>query len=363
MVTLFGRAWERTDLLRLVGDVGQIGGARPMVLDDGPERGVRAIDVRTGTGFDFMVLPDRGLDLFRAGYQGASLAWHSPTGPVAPAFFEPEGLGWLRGFQGGLLVTCGLTYAGPPNKDQGKDLGLHGRASFTPAYDVGVTQEWDGDDFRIEIRGKIREAAVFGEHVVLTRRIRTALGWNRLLIEDEVENLGHTPSPHMMLYHVNAGFPVVSPSSELLSPTAEAKPRDAEAEKERDKWSKFLPPTAGFAERVYFHQLRKGPDGKTVVAVVNRGFQGGRGIGYALRFAREQFPCFTEWKMMGQGLYVVGTEPGNVNPVARETLRKEGRLPMIAPGERKKYDLEFQVLTGAEEIQSVEKEIQSLQEK
>ena len=42
MVTLFGRAWDRTDLLRLVGDVRQVGGARAVVLDDGPERGVRA---------------------------------------------------------------------------------------------------------------------------------------------------------------------------------------------------------------------------------------------------------------------------------------------------------------------------------
>ena len=145
MVTLFGRAWDRTDLLRLVGDVRQVGGARSVVLDDGPERGVRAIDVATGTGLSFSILPDRGLDVFRADFQGASLAWISPTGPVAPAFFEPEGLGWLRGFYGGLLVTCGLTYAGPPNKD-GKDLGLHGRASYTPAYDVGITQEWDGDE-------------------------------------------------------------------------------------------------------------------------------------------------------------------------------------------------------------------------
>jgi len=363
VVTLFGRAWERTDLLRLVGDIRQIGGARPVVLDDGPERGVRAIDVSTGTGFSFQVLPERGLDIFRADHQGASLAWISPTGPVAPAFFEPEGLGWLRGFYGGLMVTCGLTYAGPPHKDQGRELGLHGRASYTPAYDVGVTQEWDGDEYRIEIRGKIKEAAVFGEHVVLTRRIRTALGWNRWTLEDEVENLGHERAPHMLLYHVNAGFPVVTPSSELLSPSAEARPRDAEAEKEKDKWNRFLPPTAGFAERCYFHQLRHGQDGKTAIAVVNRGFQGGRGIGYALRFPKAQLPCFTEWKMMGQGTYVVGTEPGNVNPEPREKLRKEGRLPTLAPGEKRRYELEFQVLSSAEEIQAVEKEIQSLQEK
>lgn len=360
MVTLFGRTWDRTDLLRLVGDIRQVGGARATVLDDGPERGVRAIEVTTGTGFGFTVLPDRGLDIFRAEFQGASLAWLSPTGPVAPAFFEPEGFGWLRGFYGGLMVTCGLTTAGPPNKDQGKELGLHGRASYSPAFDVGVTQEWDGDEFRIAIRGKIREATVFGEHVVLTRTIRTALGWNRWTLEDEVENLGHEPAPHMMLYHVNAGFPVVSPASELLSPSIEARPRDPEAEKERDKYARFLPPTAGFAERVYFHTLRKGPDGRTAIAMVNRGFLGGRGIGYALRYPKSQFPCFTEWKMMAQGTYVVGTEPGNVHPEAREKLRREGRLPFLAPGEKKRYELEFQVLSSPGEIQSVESEIQSL---
>ena len=52
-----------------------------------------------------------------------------------------------------------------------------------------------------------------------------------------------------------------------------------------------------------------------------------------------------------------------MNPEPREKLRKEGRLPMIAPGEKKRYELEFQVLGSAEEIQAVEKEIQSLQEK
>lgn len=362
MATLYGRSWERGELLRHVGDLRQIAGAQSTVLSDGPERGVRAIEVRTGSGLVFWALPDRGLDLFRAEYQGAPLAWLSPTGPVAPAFHEPSGLGWLRGFYGGLMNTCGLTYAGPPNQDQGKDLGLHGRASYTPAADVGVSQDWEGHEYRIEIRGKIKEAAVFGEHLVLSRKIRTSLGSNRWTVEDVVENLGHEPAPHMMLYHVNAGFPVVTPDSELLCSTRDPRPRDAEAQKEKDQWARFLPPTPGFAERVYFHKLRKAPDGRTTIAMVNRAFQGGRGIGYALRFPLAQFPCFTEWKMMGEGTYVVGTEPGNVHPEARETLRREKRLPMIAPGEKKRYDLEFQVLGSAEDIQAVEREIQSLQE-
>ena len=71
-------------------------------------------------------------------------------------------------------------------------------------------------------------------------------------------------------------------------------------------------------------------------------------------------PSFVEWKMMGQGLYVVGTEPGNVNPEPREKLRREGRLPMLQPGEKKTYEIEFAALGSAEEIQSVEQEIKAL---
>jgi hypothetical protein len=353
---LYGKNWDRATLLRYVGSIRQIGGATPSVLQEGPERGVRTIEVRTGTGFSFSILPDRGLDIFTAEFRGASLCWHSSTGLIAPQFFEPEGLGWLRGFYGGMVVTCGLTYAGPPTKDQGKDLGLHGRASFTPAYEVGITEGWVGDDYKIEIRGKIRETTVFGEHVVLTRKIRTALGENRFWIEDEVENLGYDETPHMLLYHVNGGFPLVDETAEMLSPSIEARPRDAEAQIEKEKWSTFLPPTVGFNERAYFHRLKAGADGKTTVALVNRRI----GLGYALRYPLSQMPCLCEWKMMGAGTYVVGTEPGNVYPEARDLLRKEGRLPTLKPGEKRRYDIEFAALTSVDEIQRVEKEVRAL---
>jgi hypothetical protein len=334
----------------------QIGGATPSVLQEGPERGVRAIDVKTGTGFSFTVLPDRGLDIGAAEFRGASLCWHSPTGVTSPHSFEPEGFGWLRGFYGGMLVTCGLTYAGPPNDDQGKKLGIHGRASYSPAYEVGIAEGWVGDEYGIEIRGKIREAAVFGEHVVLTRSIRTSLGENRFRLTDEVENLGFDETPHMLIYHINAGFPLVDENAEMLAPSIEARPRDAEAQKEADRWASCRRPEAGFQERCYFHKVRAGQDGRTSVAMVNRRI----GLGYVLRYPVSQMPCLCEWKMMGAGTYVVGTEPGNVYPEARETLRREGRLPALRPGEKRRYDLEFQVLSRMEEIDSIDREIKSL---
>lgn len=352
---LYGKNWDRSTLQKHVGSLKQIGGATPSVLSEGPERGVRAIDVRTGTGFAFTILPDRGLDVWSAEYRGASLCWHSATGPIAPAMFEPQGLGWLRGFYGGMLVTCGLTYAGPPNKDQGQDLGLHGRASFSPAYEVGITEQWVGEEYRIEVRGKIREATVFGEHLVMSRTIRTALGESRFWVEDEVENLGSDETPHMLIYHVNGGFPLVDDTAEMLSPSSEVRPRDAEAQIEKEKWSTFRPPTSGFKERVYFHALRAGKDGRTAVAIVNRRM----GLGYALRYPLAQLPCLCEWKMMGAGTYVVGTEPGNVYPEARETLRREGRLPSLRPGEKRRYEIEFAVLGSVDEIQKLDQEIRS----
>ncbi len=351
---LFGKDWDRTTLLAHVGDVRQLGGAERVVLDDGPERGVRAIEVRTGTGFAFTVLPDRGMDVWRADYQGASLCWHSPTGPVAPAFFEPEGLGWLRGFYGGMLVTCGLTQVGPPNTDQGKALGLHGRASYAPASDVGVVQGWEGDEYRIELRGRVREASVFGEAVQLTRRLETSLGRSGFTLEDEVENLGHEPAPHMLLYHVNGGFPVVTPETELLCASSEVRGAGETAEKEMSDRARFGSPQAGYAERVYFHRLRAARDGRTTVALVNGSF------GYALRFPVAPMPCFTEWKMIGKGTYVVGTEPGNVFPQPRAELRSAGKLPFLQPGEKKSYSLEFTVLATPEDVRKVKREIQSL---
>ena len=105
MSHLFGRNWTRRELMERVGDISQLGGIRNLTLNDGNENGVRAVEVRSGTGFRFVVLPDRGMDISEADHAGRLLCWRSSTGDVAPAFFEPPGRGWLRGFFGGLLTT------------------------------------------------------------------------------------------------------------------------------------------------------------------------------------------------------------------------------------------------------------------
>ena len=63
MPTLYGKSFTRAELTERGGDMRQFAGVRLGELGDGFERGVRTVDFRTGSGFDFTVLADRGLDI------------------------------------------------------------------------------------------------------------------------------------------------------------------------------------------------------------------------------------------------------------------------------------------------------------
>ena len=111
MPDLFGRSIGRGDLLRRVGRLDQAAGVRLVTLGDGPERGVRLLEFRTGTGFLFDVVVDRAFDIGRCEIGGRPLGWLSPVGFAGPWFDEPEDLGFLRNWGGGLLTTAGLDHA------------------------------------------------------------------------------------------------------------------------------------------------------------------------------------------------------------------------------------------------------------
>jgi len=328
-----------------------------MTLADGPEKGVEAFQFRTGTGFSFTVLADRGLDISNAEHCGRALAWQSSTGDTNPAFFEPEGLGWLRSFYGGLVVTCGLSTAGAPSLDLGEALGLHGRYSTTPARSLSFGGQWQGDDYEMWVSGEVRETRVFGENLVLRRRIWARLGENRLFIDDEVTNEAFETTPHMLLYHINGGFPAIDGGSELLSPTGAATPRDADAEVEKERYAQILPPTPHFKERVYYHDMAPLPDGSVYAALVNRSL--GDGFGFYVKYSHKELPFFTEWKMNGEGTYVVGMEPANCHVEGRAKERERGTLVFLEPGEKREYHLEIGVLSGQTDIAMIEEKIRS----
>jgi hypothetical protein len=353
MAVLYGKRYTRQELLSRVGSISQIAGIKKVRLADGKEDGVEAYNIRNGSGLNFTVVASRALDISMADWCGRSLSWLSPTGEVSPQYYEEPGIEWLRSFYGGLLTTCGLTQVGAPNVDQGKPLGLHGRISNIPAQKVCYGGEWQGDDYIMWVQGEIRQVAVFGENLVLTRRISTWLGNNRIQIEDTIENGGYETTPHMILYHINGGFPVVDEGSTFISPTLSIESRDVEVSTEN--FNIFELPTPGFTERVYYHDMASDKDNIVIAALVNRNIPGG--FGFYVEYSKLELPYFTEWKMNGPGNYVVGMEPGNCHVQGRANERERGTLIHLEPGEKRSYKVEIGVLTSEEDINRLENRI------
>jgi hypothetical protein len=342
MITLFNREWRKAELLRRVGHMDQLAGIRLLEAGDGKARGCRMLEVWTGTGLRFLVNAERALDISSCDFKGISFSWRSAAGDVHPAYYEPQGLGWLRSFPGGLLTTCGLDQFGPPCQDGGADPGLHGRISNLPASQVNYRTFWAGDDYKLEITAEVRQAVLFGENLVLRRCISTALGSNRIRVEDNITNEGYEPAPHMLLYHFNLGFPLVSENSRLNLRTEETLPRDATAQSGLAEWDRFQPPTPGYQEQVFIHRPVTDKQGITTVEFSNPQ------IGFGLRWAygTANLPYLMEWKMMGEGAYVVGVEPANCNGLGgRAATRELGQLPLLKAGERRDYQIDIEVIT------------------
>jgi Domain of unknown function (DUF4432) len=342
MPDLFGRHYGVGELRRLVGGMEQVAGIQLLEIADGKARGMRVANVYTGSGLRFQVLLDRALDIWTADYRGMSLAWVHPALGTSGQY-EPQGYGWSRTWGGGLITTAGLTFFGHPEEDAGEALGLHGRASHIPATNISVRQEWRGDDYVLEIAGQTRQSMIGGENLVLTRRISTKLGATTFTVDDTVENEGFRETPHMLLYHCNFGFPVVSPQSELIFNDESVRPRDARAEKGLGTLTRFQEPAgAEYDEQVFFHQPRVDQDGYSRAAIVNRDLN----FGAYVRWRAAELPRFAHWKMLAAGDYVCALEPATYWETPRYKLREEGRLKLMAPGERIQYHLEFGVLEG-----------------
>jgi hypothetical protein len=360
MVELFGRQWTRGEVERRVGHLAQIGGVRLIASDNGPSRGVRYLEFRTGTGFAFEVAVDRGMDVGRCDYRGASVAWIPPTLLPGPWYFEQQSaFGWLRTALGGLNNTCGLVHIGNPETADVRHYnfparpqeryGVHDRAAMIPAELVAFGERWDGDTLAIEATGRVTQAQTYGETLVLTRTYRARLGVSGFVMEDAVENRGFLPTEHMLLYHFNIGFPFVDDGSELIAPAraapkvlfGDADPRDPAS------WSRFVAPQRNWVQQTFEHDLAPDGDGRVHVAIVNPRLA----LGVALSYVKQAMPRYIEWRMMGEGQYAVGVEPCT-NGFGRDAVKAAGELIVLQPGERRIYATELRILDGSAAIEA-----------
>lgn len=348
--------FTKREILKYIGDFSQIFGTKDYILNDGKSKGVRAIDVKNGSGMEFTVLPDRCMDIASLSYRGNNLSYMSKTGIVSPQYFNETGTNFLRSFYAGFLTTCGLMNAGSPCTDKGESFGLHGRISNTPGENISSTTEWVNFEPTIKIKGKMREARLFGENIVLEREITCKCGENKIIIEDTVENYGFREEPLMLLYHINLGYPLLDENAAFIAPTKGAIPRDEEAEKGTETYNIIQKPTPGYNEQVFYHDLNTDRIGNTLALLANEDLK----LGIVIRFNKKQLFNLSQWKQMGEGEYVLGIEPANCYVGGRADSRRNGTLEFLKPGEVRSFKLVAEILDGASELKRVTDEISKL---
>src|SRR5258706_9217859 len=333
MPTLFGKQYTRRELMRHVGHISQVGGVQLLASEDGPARGVRYLDFRTGRGFNFKVAIERGMDVGYADYKGTSLAWIPPTMLPGPWYFEQQDqFGWLRTALGGLNTSSGMIHIGNPETANvshyhfparaTETYGVHDRMAMIPGQLMRYGERWEGDECILEAEGRVVQAQAYGENLVLTRRYTTRLGESRFFMHDEIENAGFLPTEHMLLYHMNIGFPIVEAGSELVAPvTRPPAIPDGLPIGDPSEYTRFIAPQKDWLLQGFELEMAAEKDGSVPVGIVNP--RTGQGI-YVI-YNKQQMPVYLEWRMMGEGQYAVGVEPCT-NTFGREIEREAREL-------------------------------------
>jgi hypothetical protein len=333
---VFNRDRSRSDIHARVGRIDQVASATLVSEDEGASRGMRRILVRCGE-IAFDVHPDRAMDIGALSFRGVPLAWTSPAGLSSPDTRGSSPMAWLESFSGGLIATCGLDSFGSPSEDNGEQFPLHGRIGTQRADHLSHRGSWTDDgDYEIRISGRVTQARLFGEALELRRTIQVRLGAARVDVHDVVTNLGANPQPHMILYHINLGWPLVDEAATLHIPSHEVVARDREAEAGIGDWHTFDAPSVTYAEQVFRHRLEPNQAVGAIVRNEELGFQ------LEVSHHTSQLPHLFQWKMLGSGAYVLGLEPANCPVIeGRATARSKGALPELAPGESRDYSLSF----------------------
>ena len=312
-----------------IGHPSQLYGVEEVRLVGGKGDGMRLLNVTNGAGLAFTVSADRAADISRLSLKGDNFGYFAPCGYVAPAYYDSEGIGFLKSFTAGFLTTCGLTNVGNPCEDDGETLPLHGTIANTPCESIHHFIEND----EIHIRAVVRDARIFAHQLLLEREYIVPLFGRTMTITDTVRNIGSADSPVQLLYHFNVGYPLLSETTELSIPAKSVTPRNAHAASDLENCLKMQAPTHGYEEMCFFHKM----EGEANVTVYNPAIN----KGFTMTYDTAKLPYFTEWKMMGEHDYVLGVEPGNAHPDGRNVMRQQGALEILKPGETKSHSIKF----------------------
>lgn len=347
-MNLFGLSGNREVFRKITSHPQQVLGCELFESLDGDMRGQRVLRIRNGE-LEIEVLVDRGFDIARVLYRGLPTQWVSPAGfrhahSFMPSALEPDGWGWLRNWQGGFLSTIGIDHVGGPKSAPNRHLhpAITGERRFTGGY-VSLSPttiekiDVDWEKGSITVQAKVRQAAAFAEHLIMTRVISLNFGEANFQLSDSIQNDGYIEEPVQLLYHINLGWPLLAPGTKLetsctkmLGCIDSAVGADPAVMPE---------PTFQDIEQVWDWSA---PSGKQWAKLVNEN-AGGRGhLSLKVEWQGDQLPHFMQWRNSCEALYVQGLEPSTTGLKGRDNDDSHlGPAPMVEPGKNRQFDLTF----------------------
>ena len=338
---------QEHELRKYCNDLDAYCGFKDYLYNDGPNRGLRAFDVDNGRNIEMTFLADRGLDIPALRYKGKNMGLRNKVGVRSPYLYrEDGGSGFLKQFYGGLLTTCGITYAGGAGEDEGKALGLHGPFSNIPAQQARAEIAYEGDARVIRVSGQVHEAEVFGMDMRMERQFTLETERDCLHIRDVVTNQGYETQPVMLIYHINFGYPMLDAGAKAYFSAGKIEPRTDFAAEGMHNYDEMEAPGCGREEQCYYH-TQQPEDGEAFAMLHNEKL----GMAAVIRFDQKAFPLMCEWKCMRAGEYALGLEPTTSGVVNRSEARALGNLTHLEPGQSREYNISIEFTDDAAVIE------------
>ena len=336
---------NKSDLMKHMGSMQQAAYIRPLAYAEGRSTGLKAYEVKNGP-LCYKILADKCLDVGELSYKGVNFSFLSKPGLQGRNAYDTAGNEAIRSIMGGMFFTSGVESICAPCTIDGVDYPMHGRMRTTPGEHLSADARWADDGYHLTASGEMREAALFGENMVLRRSIDTVYGQKTVTVTDEFENEGFRDEPLMLLYHINLGWPFLDENTRLYIPTKSVTARDADAEGHEAEYDRMDPPKDNEPEYVFIHDLKTDAGGNTKAIAVNAPL----GLGFEIGWNVRNLPYFMEWKSTSSGDYVIGLEPANSSVYGRPWHEERNSVHKLSPFSKETNVLTFTVLDGEKEI-------------
>lgn len=334
------KKYSKKEMMAYVSNMRQIAGAERLCAAEGNAEGAKLIRAYNGSGIEFTVIESRCMDMLSLSYKGIPMNFLSKNGLVYPVRYQPyDAEDTLKYLTGGMFYTCGTANVGWECIDGGQKQANHGRIKSMSATNTTAKAMWIEDDYAIEISGEMRETSLFGENVVLRRKIQMKAGENRIRIIDEIENESFTVQPFMYMYHMNLGFPMIDRETEVFTQKAMITVRDKVMEMFIPDYKKIEGPEYPGKEICLMHEFEE--KGMVTSGVFNHRL----GIGFYVKQDTHVMPFLHEWKTNIAGTYALGLEPANCHCEGRVRERDVHRtLQYLQPFEPVKVEIEIGIV-------------------